>query len=277
MNILAAALIGAAVCCASYYLFVLRAAGWGGEIARLERRAAELGDPIRMPLGIWTALAIATVAIGSAAGLLLLAAPLGVLVLQVPRWWLSARVAARDRAVRDGFGTAIQAMVEAVRSGAHIEAAMAAVANDASGFTARVLQDVSHQLKGGLTLGQVLPALRDRLKLDCVALFVATVLTCTRFGGPMADALEAVAETVRARQRVERYADVQIAAGRQQLRMLAVFPVAFLVLMSVLFPDGVSTLFATTGGKVVLLLAGGFVYLGIALGRRIIDRASGHS
>ena len=119
-----------------------------------------------------------------------------------------------------------------------IDSAIAAVAPDAAGFAGLLLHGVSHQLAGGLTLEQALPTLRDRMKIDCVTLFVTTVITCKRGGGPMAECLDAVAESVRERQRSEHYADVQTASGRQQVRLLAGFPVAFVLLMLVLFPAG---------------------------------------
>ncbi len=244
MTFLLAALIGAAVYTCSRYSFALRTMGFGGEVARLERRSAELGDSARASIGAWTGLAVAAVLIGAYRGAFLLGAGLALLISQVPRWRLAARVAERKRQVRDQFGSAVQAIAESVRAGSIVESAMATVARDAAGFAAEVLLELSRQLGGGLTLEQALPPLRDRVNIDCVTLFATTVLTCRRTGGPMAECLDAVAESVRERQRSERYAEVQTASGRQQLRLLTAFPIAFVLIMFVLFPDGTASLFS---------------------------------
>ena len=65
MNLLVAALNSALIYLCSRHFFRLRSRGWGGEVARLERRAAELGDPVHTSIGAWAGLAVAAVVVGA--------------------------------------------------------------------------------------------------------------------------------------------------------------------------------------------------------------------
>jgi Flp pilus assembly protein TadB len=243
-------------------------------VGRLERRAAELGDPVRVPAAAWIVGSAALgVALGTAGGLGVLALPTALAVAFVPRWRLSGRVAARERLVRDQFGSAIAALAEAVRSGLTFPRALEAVARDAPGLAGERLRRAASQLAGGMPLAEVLRPLGDRLQLEPVTLLVATVLVCQPSGAKLAEALTEVAEAVRGGQRLDRYVEVQTASGLQQLRTLALVPAGFLLLTGLLYPDGARELLGTVPGQLVLLFAGVLVFAGVRMGLGVIRRA----
>jgi tight adherence protein B len=239
----------------------------------LLQRSAGLGSPVRLPIGLPVLGAIGVGLLLGAMSQWLLAAPAAALALAVPRWLLAARVATRERLVRDQFGDVVTAVAALVRSGREFRGALAAALPETPVPARDILADTVRGLNGNLSLDQALTALRDRLRMEAVTLFVATALACDRAGGRMAGALDAVAEGVRERQRLERKAAVETASGRQQVLFLASFPVVFLVLMTGLFPAGTGALFGSVLGQVVLLVAAALVVGGTRLGMRIVSRA----
>src|SRR5262249_37408559 len=151
------------------------AACWGHfrewYVGGLERRAAELGDRVRVRLALWAgAAAAAALLLAVGMGRPLLAIPPALVLLLVPRRRLAARVADRERRLRAQFADAIVAVASLVRTGQPLATALDVVARQAPAPSGEFLRAAARDLAGGLPLAVALGSMRQRLRIDSVSL-----------------------------------------------------------------------------------------------------------
>lgn len=182
-----------------------------------------------------------------------LAAPLG--------WvWLRRRQARRTRLRREGdVAEACLALAGELGAGAPTRQALAVVSHDWPDLLARA---------AGRTMigGDPAAALRESARqpgAEALTAVAAAWEVSERTGAALSSVLTAVADSLRAEATVRREADAQLASVRATSRLMALLPVATLILFSAGDGGAIGFLTGTPYGLACVALAGLFVAAGL--------------
>jgi tight adherence protein B len=177
--------------------------------------------------------------------------------------------------VRDDFTEQLpdnmQVLASALRAGHSFVGAFAVVANDAPEPARREFQRVVADEQLGVPMEESLRDVARRMDskdLEQVALLAELQREA---GGNMAEVLDTIVDTIRERFDLRRLVQTLTAQGRLARWILSLLPAFLLGIISLLNPGYMQPLFATAGGRVVLVIATGMVVAGSLVIKRIVD------
>ena len=189
--------------------------------------------------------------------------PIGVLVGFLP--WIVARSVQRSRARRraadldSALAPALQLVIDQLRVGRTLTAALDAASESADEPLAGILTRVvnSHQL--GTPLADVLDVVADEEKNHHLSVIASAIGLHSRQGGSITEILATVVESIEEEDRLKRDLLTLTADARLSANVLLAMPVGALVITSLLSPGYATPLISTPVGR---LLSG----IGLALG-----------
>ncbi len=229
----------------------------------------------------WSATTYVALAVGSALAF-------GIPVMMITNNTLAAIVAAafgavipdihvyrrkrkRARMFEAQFPEAIDLLGRAIRAGHPLSAGIRMVAEEVPEPLAGEFRQVFEQNRFGLPFDDALLALSDRNVLVDVRIFVTAVLIQREVGGNLAEILDKISETVRARFTILRQLRVYTAQGRLSGYILAVMPIALFVAIYFLDREYVMLLVREPLGRVLMVLAVISQIIGYLWIRKIVD------
>jgi tight adherence protein B len=165
----------------------------------------------------------------------------------------------------------IDSLARAVRAGHPLSESLRMVSEEAPEPLARELQVTVEEQRFGLPFHDAMMSLGDRVAIMDVRILVTAILVQKEVGGNLTDILEQIAETMRARFNLRRQVRIYTAQGRMSGYTLAVLPVLVGLLIMLINPGYLSTLFTHPIGH--LMLAGGITmqFIGLLWIRKIVD------
>jgi tight adherence protein B len=205
---------------------------------------------------------------GRIAWLALIAAALGSLV---PVLYVKHRQKARLRAFESQFPEAIDLMSRAIRAGHPLSAGIRMVAEEAPEPTAGEFRQLFEEQRFGLPFEDALLGLADRNALVDVRILVTAVLIQREAGGNLAEILDKIAQTVRARFTIRRQLRVYTAQGRLSGYVLAALPIVVALAIFAIDRSYASMLVTEPLGRAMVIVAVVMQILGYLWIRRIID------
>src|SRR6185312_17303522 len=122
----------------------------------------------------------------------------------------------------------------------------------------------------GLGFQDALQKLRERMPTESCGLVVSALSIAAQTGGSLADTLEGIAQTLRARQHWLGRVRALTAQGRMPSHIMAGLPILLLLVLSRLEPEAMDRLWSTALGWAVLLLIFVLECLGTVWIRRVI-------
>ena len=125
--------------------------------------------------------------------------------------------------------------------------------------------------KFGLPFEEALLGLGDRVEIVDARILITAILVQREVGGNLSEILEQIAETMRARFSLKRQVRVYTAQGRMSGYTLAALPIFVGMVIMVINPDYMQTLFQETLGKAMLIGAATLQLIGFLWIRRIVD------
>jgi tight adherence protein B len=233
------------------------------EIARIQVPA------VLVVIGTLAATVLLMILLGSA-----VAPPLAVLGLGVP---LAVRelIKRRLRRLRDAFAEQLAdnltVLAASLRAGHSFVGALSAVVEEADEPSRSELRRALADEQLGVPVEDALLVVARRMAsgdLEQVALVAALH---RQTGGNTAEVLDTVVETIRERFNLRRLVRTLTAQGRLSRWILTGLPVAVALVVAVINPAYIGTLFTTTGGQVLLVLGLVLLVAGSLMIRRIVD------
>jgi len=248
---------------------------WSGQSKGLENKLIRAGLPLR---GSEFAAVWAGSMIGSAAVLFVISggklfmASLGVVFGYIlPQVFLRFKAAKRVRKFNNQLSDALVLVGNSLRTGYSFLQAIEMVAREMpspmSVEFARVLKEMSL----GITTEDALNNLNSRVGSDDLDLVVTAVLIQRQVGGNLAEVLDNIAGTIRARIKLKGEIQTLTAQGRISGMVVGLMPFVMAVLMTLVNPDYMQILFTHPIGKIVLGTAFASQLFGIMLIRKIVD------
>src|SRR5699024_6287771 len=111
----------------------------------------------------------------------------------------------------------------------------------------------------------------QRVPTEGVQLVVSALHIAIQTGGSLAQMLERIAATLRARLHLQGRIRALTAQGRMQAWVMAILPVALAAVLSWLDPEGMEKLWTTPQGWLIIAVVVGLELAGLLLIRRIVS------
>ncbi|MEE9405009.1 MAG: type II secretion system F family protein [Algisphaera sp.] len=162
---------------------------------------------------------------------------------------------ALDTQLVDGLTT----LASGVRAGLNLVQAMALVVEHHTGAIAQEFDQMLREYHLGRDLNQAMRSASDRIGSPLYRLTFTAIETHRRRGGDAAESMDRLAESVREIHRLEGKLDAVTSQSRSQATMMAVMPFVFLAILYTIDREGVTLLFTTTPGRVILLIAAALI------------------
>lgn len=208
----------------------------GSSLERMERRLVEAGlagslRPMTF-LGIRFGLALLLAGLGafpmlSGSGPILyrLGMPLTLAILGwvLPNTWLSRRVAQRKRAIQRALPDAIDLLVISVEAGLGFDQALLRVVEKWDNELTREFARTLSEMRMGVPRRQALRDLAQRVNVDDLNIFIASLVQADQLGVSISQVLRAQANQMRLRRRQR----AQELAHKAPIKMI--FPMVFLI------------------------------------------------
>jgi tight adherence protein B len=166
---------------------------------------------------------------------------------------------------------AIDLIARAVRAGHPLSAGLGMAAEEAPEPLASEFRITFEEQRFGLPFEEALLGLGDRIEIMDVRIFLTAILVQREVGGNLSEILETISETMRARFNLKRQVRVYTAQGRLSGYTLAALPILVGLVISVINPGYMQTLFHEFVGRGLLAGAGTMQLIGFLWIRKIVD------
>jgi tight adherence protein B len=202
---------------------------------------------------------------------LLLAVMTAIIAGLLPEMWLRMRRRSRLRKFEEQFPEAIDLLGRAIRAGHPLSAGIRMVADEAPEPIAGEFRQAFEEQRFGLPFDDALLGLADRNELMDVRIFVTAVMIQREVGGNLAEVLDKIAQTVRARFAILRQLRVYTAQGRLSGYVLGAMPIVVALGIFALNPDYAMMLVTEPLGRFMIVGAVIMQIIGYLWIRRIVD------
>jgi tight adherence protein B len=200
---------------------------------------------------------------------------LGLIGLFVGAWlpgvYVRLKATRRIRALEAQLPAAIDHLTRAVRAGHPLSAGLQMLAEESPEPIAEEFRAVFEEQRWGMPFEDALLGLGDRIDLPDVRILITAVLVQREVGGNLAEILEKVSATMRARFTIRRQVRVYTAQGRMSGYVLAALPIVVGALISLINPTYMNPLFTHPIGKALLGFAMVLQLMGFLWIRRIVN------
>jgi tight adherence protein B len=165
---------------------------------------------------------------------------------------------------------ALALMAASLRAGASAQVALARVAHDSPAPLAQEVSRVLREQRLGTGLDDALEAMSRRLGLEEIALWVTAISLARGVGGNLAEILERLATTLRAKAALEGKVDALTSQGRLQGLIVGLLPLGLGAVLFQMDPEAMRPLLATPAGWAALAAVAVLELTGALLIRRIV-------
>lgn len=200
-----------------------------------------------------------------------LAAVAGVLALLAPQAaiarWRRKRLARFDEQLPD----MLLALAGALRAGSAVQVALRHIIAQSPVPLAQEFGLMLRQQRVGVSFEQALGDLYRRVPTEGAGLLVSSLKISAQSGGNLAETLERMAGTLRARLHLLARIRALTSQGRLQAWIMGSLPCALAFVLYRLDPDSIAPLWTTTLGWAVIAVVIGLEFVGLVLIRRIIN------
>jgi len=201
----------------------------------------------------------------------LLAIVIGSFSSMLPEMNLRMRRNGRLRRFEEQFPEAIDLLGRAIRAGHPLSAGIRMVADEAPEPSAGEFLQVFEEQRFGLPFEDALLGLADRNDLVDVRIFATAVLIQREVGGNLAEILDKIAHTVRARFTIQRQLRVYTAQGRLSGYVLGALPIVLALTIFAIDSTYASMLIDEPVGRLMVVVALILQIMGFLWIRKIVD------
>jgi tight adherence protein B len=243
-----------------------------GVLNRVEDKLEQADLPLRPPEALFLYLAIVLIVF---LGSVLIAGPLGALLMTAlaiigPVLYLEMRRKKRLRKFETQLPDVLNLLAGSMRAGFSFAQGLEAVAEEASEPAKRELQRVYAESRLGRPIEDALEDSADRMKSIDLVWAVMAIRIQREVGGNLAELLDTVADTMTERERLRHEIIALTAEGRLSAWVLGVFPPAFAVVLYIIQPDYMSTLFNSPIGVMAVVVSAVMACFGFLWLRKIM-------
>ena len=175
-----------------------------------------------------------------------------VLAFLAPRYVLAFIARRRLLLFEQQLPDALLMITGALRAGASLPIAMDSVASEGRTPISQEFELLLREMRMGVDFGDALQAMEKRVPLADLALVTAGMALSREVGANLAETLESIARTVRAKLQMEGKIRSLTAQGKMQGVVMAGLPVFLIIVLNVMEPEAMAPLFHAWYGWVTL-------------------------
>lgn len=188
----------------------------------------------------------------------------------LPYLWVGYQVSKRQGKLVDQLADTLSILASSLRAGYSFLQALDTVAKEIGEPSASEFQRVVAEIRLGRPIDDALTAMAERVGSSDLKWAVIAVNIQRTVGGNLAEVLDIVSNTVRERAYIRRQVKTLSAEGRISVGILGVLPFVVLLYLSIVNPTYLSPLFTTLAGKIMIVIGGSLMALGIWVMTRIV-------
>ncbi|MGH2491351.1 MAG: type II secretion system F family protein [Candidatus Limnocylindria bacterium] len=200
-----------------------------------------------------------------------IAAAVGVLLSTAPLWWLAWQRRRVERKFTHQLLDMLAILGSSVRAGHSLLQALEHVIGEAPEPTRSAIALVVREIGLGASQEDALERLADRLPSDDLELIVSAVNVHHQIGGSLAKVIDAIAETIRERGRIEGDIKSLTAQQRYSAYILTLLPIAAAAGLYLISPDYLAPLFAEGPLRGALIASAAMVATGFLVMKRMAN------
>ena len=186
------------------------------------------------------------------AGKWILVLPMAMLGALLPHFYVRRRIKKRLNAFEEHLPDSIDLMGRAIRAGHPLSSGFKMVAEEGSEPVAGEIRRVFEEQRFGMAFDDSLLAMADRVPIVDSRILVTAILIQREVGGNLAEVLDKIAYVIRERFQIRRQLQTYTAQGRISGIVLALLPIAMGIMLFLLSPDYILTLFREPIGHFML-------------------------
>lgn len=181
------------------------------------------------------------------------------------------RATLRRRAFDERLPDILLGLAASMKAGHTFLTGIEAVAREGEEPARSEFRRVLQESRLGRPLDESLAAMAARIGSDNFSFVVRSVVIQREVGGSLARIFDMVAETVRERQQFARRVRAATAMGRMSAYVLTALPIALAAILTMMNPDYMRPLFATSTGRTLIAVAVTMIAMGALVLRRIVS------
>ncbi len=246
------------------------AGGFGGRLEAMLEQAE-----LPMKAGEFAAFTVLCALAGGVVGALLLTNIIFVLLVAavaslIPYAWMLRARKKRQKTMAEQLPDVLSILASSLRAGHSFLQALDQVAGEIKEPSAGEFHRVVSEIRLGRSIDDAMNEMADRVGSEDMRWAVMAVNIQRQVGGNLAEVLDIVANTVRERAYVHRQVRVLSAEGRLSIAILTALPFGIFFYLALVNPEYVAPLFTTMIGRILLLVGGTLMGLGVFSMTRIV-------
>jgi len=194
-----------------------------------------------------------------------------VLAFLAPRYVLAFIARRRLLQFEQQLPDALLMITGALRAGASLPIAMDSVASEGKPPISQEFELLLREMRLGVDFGDALESMEKRVPLADLALVTAGMALSREVGANLAETLESIAKTVRAKLQMEGKIRSLTAQGKMQGVVMAGLPVFLILILNAMEPEAMAPLFHAWYGWVTLAVMTVTIGIGYHFIRRITN------
>ena len=168
---------------------------------------------------------------------------------------LKTKIRKRSTFFNEQLGDALEMMSGTLRAGFSLPQSLETVAQEMPDPIAKEFGKVVKELSVGMPLENALYNLLDRIYTDDLELLVTAILIQRDIGGNLAEILDNISNTIRQRINLKGEVKTLTAQGRISGLIISILPLAFTLIILLINPSYILTLFIDPIGWIMVILA----------------------
>ena len=191
-----------------------------------------------------------------------------VVAFVAPRYVLRYIAKRRLEQFEQQLPDALLMITGALRAGASLHIALDSVATEGKEPIAQEFDLTLREIRLGLDMGVALERLEKRVPLQDLAMVTAGMALSREVGANLAETLESISKTIRAKLQMEGKIRSLTAQGKMQGWVMAALPVFLILILNIMEPEAMAPLFHAWYGWITLAV----IALAISIGYHFIRR-----
>lgn len=180
----------------------------------------------------------------------------------IPRKVLRHLARKRLRRIEEQLPDTILMIVGALRAGASLPLALESAANEGKPPISQEIELLLREIRVGVDFGVALRNLERRVPVQDVAMLTAGMALSREVGANLAETLDAIGKTVRAKLQMEGKIRSLTAQGKMQGLVMAGLPIFLILVLQMMEPEAMAPLFDTWYGWATLAVIAVAILIG---------------
>jgi tight adherence protein B len=187
----------------------------------------------------------------------------------LPRFWIRKKERERFKKFNDGLEDMIMTVIGSLRAGFSFAQALKTVVDESDAPMKDEIELLLKEMQYGTSMEEALEHLKERMPSEDLDLLVQAVLIQRQVGGNLAIVLETIVRTIRDRNKIQRQVKTLTAQGRMSGWVIGLLPFGLSVVLYLVQPSYIGTLFTHPIGLVLVGAAAVSMTIGLILIRKM--------